>query len=144
MVPYLHWVYTDEFIGAQFLVDYSGEDTMVDALGHGTHVAGTIGSVTWGVAKKTTLFAVRVLDSGGSGTNSGVLAGMNYVIEDAPKRAEQCPNGFVAYMSLGGRKLKAMNDAVSCFIHSYGSHTDVPTGCCHRRIRHLLGCCRGQ
>ena len=47
MIPYLHWVYTDEFIGAQFLVDYSGEDTMVDALGHGTHVAGTIGSVTW-------------------------------------------------------------------------------------------------
>jgi cerevisin len=86
---------------------------MKDRAGHGTHVAGTIGSVTWGIAKKTTLFAVRVLDSDGSGTNSGVIAGMNYVVTDAASRAEQCPNGFVANMSLGGRKVKAINDAVS-------------------------------
>jgi cerevisin len=86
---------------------------MIDGAGHGTHVAGTIGSMTWGVAKKTTLLAVRVLDSGGSGTNAGVIAGMNYVVSDAPSRAQQCPNGFVANMSLGGRKYQAINDAVS-------------------------------
>jgi cerevisin len=100
-------------IGAEFLVDFSGEDTMIDGAGHGTHVAGTLGSLTWGVAKKTTLLAVRVLDTYGSGTNAGVIAGMNYVVADAPTRTEQCPNGFVANMSLGGRKLQAMNDAVS-------------------------------
>jgi subtilisin family serine protease len=86
---------------------------MKDGAGHGTHVAGTIGSVTWGVAKKTTLLAVRVLDSYGSGTNAGVIAGMNYVVTDAATRSEQCPKGIVANMSLGGRKLKAMNHAVS-------------------------------
>jgi hypothetical protein len=69
---------------------------------------------------------------------------MNYAIEDAPMRAEQCPKGFVANMSLGGSKLKAMNDAVSLFIHNYDSYTDMSTGCSHRRIRHLLGCCCGQ
>ena len=105
----------NELKGALFLADFSGEDTMIDAMGHGTHVAGTIGSMTWGVAKKTTLLAIRVLDSYGSGTTEGVLAGMEYVITDAAKRSEagECPNGFVANMSLGGRKTQALNDAVS-------------------------------
>jgi cerevisin len=101
--------------------------------------------VTWGVAKKTTLFAVRVLNSDGSGTNSGVLAGMNYVVTDAASRAEQCPNGFVANMSLGGRKVKAINDAVSTAPSTVlGSLTDSYTGRCHCCIRHLLRCCRGK
>jgi cerevisin len=101
--------------GAFFLKDFTEEGGMVDGMGHGTHVAGTIGSVTWGVAKKTTLLAVRVLDSFGSGTNAGVIGGMEYVVTDAAARidAGECPNGFVANMSLGGRKLQAMNDAVS-------------------------------
>ncbi|KAI4698772.1 hypothetical protein J4E81_005383 [Alternaria sp. BMP 2799] len=91
---------------------------MIDAMGHGTHVAGTIGSMTWGVAKKTTLLAVRVLDSYGSGTTEGVLAGMEYVITDAAKRSEagECPNGFVANMSLGGRKMQALNDAAAAIV----------------------------
>ncbi|KAI4658219.1 uncharacterized protein J4E79_007201 [Alternaria viburni] len=98
--------------------DFSGEDTMIDAMGHGTHVAGTIGSMTWGVAKKTTLLAIRVLDSYGSGTTEGVLAGMEYVITDAAKRSEagECPNGFVANMSLGGRKTQALNDAAAAIV----------------------------
>jgi cerevisin len=105
----------DDLEGAFFLKDFTDEGTMIDGQGHGTHVAGTIGSVTWGVAKKTTLLAVRVLDSLGFGTTAGVLAGMNYVVTDAKARrdAGQCPNGIVANMSLGGRRLQAMNDAVS-------------------------------
>jgi subtilisin family serine protease len=100
--------------GAFFLKDFTDEGTMIDGQGHGTHVAGTIGSVTWGVAKKTTLLAVRVLDSLGSGTTANVLAGMNCVITDAKARkdAGKCPNGIVTNMSLGGRRLQAMNDAV--------------------------------
>lgn len=92
---------------------------MIDSMGHGTHVAGTIGSMTWGVAKKTTLLAVRVLDSFGSGTTDGVIAGMEYVVTDAARSREagECPNGFVANMSLGGRKMQAINDAVSNPFH---------------------------
>ena len=50
-----------------------------DGNGHGTHVAGTVGGSTWGVAKNVTLVAVRVLDSSGNGTNSGVIAGVDFV-----------------------------------------------------------------
>lgn len=105
----------DLYTGASFLADYSGEDTSIDGDGHGTHVAGIIGSATWGVAKNTILFAVRVLDSSGFGETSGVLAGMQFVINDAKQRQEkgQCPSGVVANMSLGGEKLQSINDAVS-------------------------------
>ncbi|KAG9193794.1 cerevisin [Alternaria panax] len=103
---------------AYFLADFSGEGDMIDGMGHGTHVAGTIGSRTWGVAKKTTLFAVRVLDSFGSGTNAGVMAGMQFVITDAKERmdAGDCSNGAVANMSLGGRRVQALNDAAAAIV----------------------------
>ena len=51
----------------------------VDCHGHGTHVAGTIGGATFGVAKQTTLHAVRVIDCNGSGTVAGVTAGIDWV-----------------------------------------------------------------
>lgn len=49
-----------------------------DENGHGSHVAGTIGGKTFGVAKKVTLIGVKVLDANGAGTNSGVISGMNF------------------------------------------------------------------
>ena len=54
-----------------------------DCNGHGTHVAGTIGGSTYGVAKGATLVAVRVLDCAGSGSVSNVVAGVNWVAADA-------------------------------------------------------------
>src|SRR5262245_44514955 len=51
----------------------------VDCNGHGTHVAGTIGGSTYGVAKSVRLFAVRVLSCSGSGSTSGVIAGVDWV-----------------------------------------------------------------
>ncbi|CAE7179966.1 hypothetical protein PTNB85_02541 [Pyrenophora teres f. teres] len=106
-----------EFQGRAFFVaDFSGEDTWQDLMGHGTHVAGTIGSTTWGVAKKTTLYAVRVLDQYGIGTNAGVLAGMQFVLGDAPQRAAACPKGVIVNMSLGGYKTKAMNAAAAAIV----------------------------
>ncbi|KAL6712152.1 hypothetical protein ACN47E_000029 [Coniothyrium glycines] len=103
---------------AEFLKDFSGEDSLVDGQGHGTHVAGTIGSATWGVAKKTKLFGVKVLDSAGSGTNSGVLAGINFVQQDAAARQAECPKGIVSNMSLGGNKAQAINDAAAALVAS--------------------------
>lgn len=74
-------------------------------------MAGTIGGVDYGVAKKTKLYAVKVLNSGGSGTLSGVIAGMDYVTADVKTRS--CPNGTVANMSLGGGRSAAINTAAA-------------------------------
>ncbi|HEX2121657.1 MAG TPA: S8 family serine peptidase, partial [Thermoanaerobaculia bacterium] len=78
-----------------------------DCNGHGTHVAGTVGGSTWGVAKGVTLVAVRVLDCAGSGTNSGVIAGIDWVTADHAAGAPA-----VANMSLGGGASTALDDAV--------------------------------
>ena len=77
-----------------------------DCNGHGTHVAGTVGGNTWGVAKAVQLHPVRVLGCNGSGTNSGVIAGMDWVSSNHVKPA-------VANMSLGGGASTATDDAVS-------------------------------
>jgi subtilisin family serine protease len=77
-----------------------------DCNGHGTHVAGTVGSSTYGVAKGVALRAVRVLDCNGSGTNSGVIAGMNWVRSNHVAKA-------VANMSLGGSYSASTNTAAT-------------------------------
>jgi subtilisin family serine protease len=77
-----------------------------DCNGHGTHVAGTVGSATYGVAKGVSLHGVRVLDCNGSGTNSGVIAGIDYVRTNHIKPA-------VANMSLGGGYSSTVNTAVT-------------------------------
>lgn len=76
-----------------------------DCNGHGTHVAGTLGGKTYGVAKGVKLFAVRVLDCAGSGSNSGVIAGVDWITYNHQKPA-------VANMSLGGGSSQALDDAV--------------------------------
>ncbi|MDX2004332.1 MAG: S8 family peptidase [Meiothermus sp.] len=82
-----------------------------DCNGHGTHVAGTVGGSIHGVAKGVTLVAVRVLDCSGSGSNSGVIAGVNWVRARAVKPA-------VANMSLGGGVSTSLDSAVSSAISS--------------------------
>jgi subtilisin family serine protease/PKD repeat protein len=77
-----------------------------DCNGHGTHVAGTVGGATWGVAKAVNLHAVRVLDCGGSGTYEGVIAGVDWVTANHVKPA-------VANMSLGGGASQAVDDSVT-------------------------------
>ena len=76
-----------------------------DCHGHGTHVAGTVGGSTYGVAKAVRLFAVRVLNCSGSGSNSGVIAGVNWVTANRIVPA-------VANMSLGGGVSTALDTAV--------------------------------
>jgi subtilisin family serine protease len=79
-----------------------------DCNGHGTHVSGTIGGSTYGVAKGVSLVAVRVLDCSGSGTNAGVIAGIDWVTAD-----HQPGQAAVANMSLGGGASTALDSAVS-------------------------------
>jgi len=92
--------------GATFVSDGRGTD---DCQGHGTHVAGTIGGATWGVAKSVRLHPVRVLACNGSGTLSGVIDGINWVTKNHQKPA-------VANMSLGGGAYELIDKAVRASI----------------------------
>jgi subtilisin family serine protease len=82
-----------------------------DCNGHGTHVAGTIGGNTYGVAKGVSLRAVRVLDCSGSGATSGIISALNWVAANAQKPA-------VANMSLGGGFSSSMNTAATNLANS--------------------------
>jgi subtilisin family serine protease len=79
-----------------------------DCNGHGTHVAGTVGGTRSGVAKGVRLVGVRVLDCAGSGTNAGVIAGIDWVTANHAAGAPA-----VANMSLGGGVSTAVDAAVS-------------------------------
>ncbi len=85
----------------------------IDCNGHGTHTAGTIAGTVHGVAKQVTLVGVRVLDCGGSGSSSGIVAGVDWVASHAIHPA-------VANMSLGSSlgTDSAIDAAVSGLISS--------------------------
>lgn len=92
-----------------------------DCNGHGTHVAGTIGSSSFGVAKSAQLVPVRVLDCNGSGSISGVIAGVDWV-------ASQTTSGLkVANLSLGGGASSALDAAINGLI-SKGTTVVVAAG----------------
>ncbi|MFM7755718.1 MAG: S8 family peptidase [Actinomycetota bacterium] len=76
-----------------------------DCNGHGTHVAGTVAGTAFGVAKSASVVPVRVLDCRGSGTWSGVIAGIDWTARNHVKPA-------VANMSLGGGASASVDDAV--------------------------------
>ena len=78
-----------------------------DCNGHGTHVAGTVGGTTYGVAKSVRLVGVRVLGCDGGGTTAGVVAGIDWVTQDHAAGAPA-----VANMSLGGGASTAIDTAV--------------------------------
>lgn len=78
-----------------------------DCNGHGTHVSGTIGGSQWGVAKGVTLVPVRVLDCAGSGSTSGVIAGIDWLAAQSAMRPA------VANLSLGGGYSAALNSSVA-------------------------------
>lgn len=90
-------------VGADFIGDGQNGN---DCHGHGTHVAGTVGGGEYGIARATSLVAVRVLNCAGSGSNAGVIAGVDWVRNNAVKPA-------VANMSLGGNASASLDLAVN-------------------------------
>ncbi len=96
--------------GGLFFSSTDPEDTD-DCNGHGTHVAGTAAGSTYGVAKGATVYPVRVLGCNGSGSNSGVIAGVDWVAAN-----HQAP--AVANMSLGGGNSTALDEAVKGAINA--------------------------
>ena len=87
--------------------DFVDDDaTADDCNGHGTHVAGTIGGATYGVARDVKLVGVKVLDCKGTGSYADIIAGVDWVTAHAAKPA-------VANMSLGGPTSRALDDAVN-------------------------------
>ncbi len=109
--------------------DFGGRATNVyDALGgngqdcngHGTHVAGTIGGATYGLAKGVALRGVRVLGCDGSGSTSGIIAAVDWVRANAQRPA-------VANLSLGGGYSSTLNNAITNLSNS-GVFTAVAAG----------------
>jgi len=95
--------------GGRVLTGYTAIDDgygTTDCNGHGTHVAGTIGGASWGIAKGASLVPVRVLDCTGSGSLSGVLAGIDWVVANAIRPA-------VINMSLGGGASSTLDAAIA-------------------------------
>ena len=82
-----------------------------DCNGHGTHVAGTIGGATYGVAKTVNLRGVRVLNCSGSGSVSGIITALDWVRTHAVRPA-------VANMSLGGGFSSSLNTAANNLANS--------------------------
>ncbi|UNI20295.1 hypothetical protein JDV02_006395 [Purpureocillium takamizusanense] len=100
-----------EFEGRAEQIHSYFEDEPTDGEGHGTHVAGIIGSKTYGVAKKTRLYGVKILGDSGSSPGSIFIAGADLVLRDMKKRS--CPKGVFVNLSLSGPPSVAANEAAS-------------------------------
>jgi len=109
-----------EFEGrARWGANYA-DSTNTDCNGHGTHVAGTVGSSTFGVAKQVELVAVKVLACSGSGSNAGVIQGVQYATDECQRLNKR--NKCVSNMSLGGPISLALDQAVEASIAQGVAH----------------------
>ncbi|MEU4570565.1 S8 family peptidase [Micromonospora sp. NPDC023956] len=117
---------THQEFGGQAQYGYDATDGTLpadDCAGHGTHVAATIGGTTYGAAKDVVLIAVKVLNCAGSGTISGVLTGINWVL------ANNVPSGPPAVANVGvtSGPNTSLNTAVANLVTD-GIVVTVPAG----------------
>ncbi|MFD1151936.1 S8 family peptidase [Saccharothrix hoggarensis] len=102
--------------------DFVDEDpTAQDCNGHGTHVSGTIGGKTWGIAKKTKLVAVRILGCGGSAPDSDGVEGIEWIVRNAVKPA--VVNGSFTFDTpgIGDEAITRLNQAGVTFVVAAGN-----------------------
>lgn len=111
----------------------AGDDD-VDGNGHGSHCSGTIAGKKYGVAKKASIYAVKVLRSNGSGSMSDVVKGVEFAteqhlskVEDTKKGKDKKFKGSAANMSLGGGKSPTLDMAVNAAVDA-GIHFAVAAG----------------
>jgi serine protease len=101
----------NEFEGrAEYGANFVQGESDVDCNGHGTHVAGTAAGKNVGVAKFSTIIAVKVLGCSGSGSTAGVIGGIDWTAKNCNQR--NMKNKCVANMSLGGGLSQSLNGAV--------------------------------
>lgn len=99
-------------------------ENFVDSLqsddnGHGTHVAGIVGGTKYGVAKGSQIIAVKVLDREGSGSDSGILKALNWIVQRESTLSNKGTKAIIN-MSLGGSFSRSLNDAVNSASQSIG------------------------
>jgi len=92
---------------AKFVRNFVPRSSNGDVIGHGTHVAGTIGSSKYGVAKKANIYSLKVLGDDGNGPYSSIIAAIQFVTGRAK------PGKTIINMSLAGGASRALNDAVA-------------------------------
>ncbi|KAI9474247.1 MAG: peptidase S8/S53 domain-containing protein [Benjaminiella poitrasii] len=100
-------------------IEYEGS---MDLAGHGTHVAGTIGGSTFGIAKNVILHGIKILDSTGEGRSSSLLQAISYVIKNAE------PGRSIVNLSLTGPPSQTVDDAISTLVRQYGIPVFVSAG----------------
>lgn len=102
----------------------------IDAHGHGTHCAGTIGALDYGLSKNVNLIAVGVMTPLGTGSTSDIIKGLEFVVSDHKANVAARKKGFkglVINMSIGGEVLEALDLAVNAAV-SAGLHIAVAAG----------------
>jgi hypothetical protein len=119
-----------EFQGrATWLANFAGDKQDTDCNSHGTHCAGIISSKTYGGCKDARVFAVKVLDCQGSGSYSGILAGLEFVYKrHLEQSAKNSGVRSILSMSLGGGKSMAINRAVESMLKSNTMYVGVASG----------------
>lgn len=105
----------NEFEGRVEMGENLTEEESADQNGHGTHVAGIVGSKTFGVAKNITLIDVKCLNAGGSGNLVQVLKGLEFTVNDCKKHPDK---KCVANLSLGSLFINILNEAVNEAVRS--------------------------
>ncbi|PVH14439.1 uncharacterized protein CXQ87_002573 [Candidozyma duobushaemuli] len=118
-----------EFEGrASFGKSVAQPDEKYDTLGHGTHVAGTIGSKTYGVAKKVDLVSVSVFNTNGRASISDILTAFDWVVKDHDKRkGKKGFRGSTLNMSIGGVLSQVWTDGINAVVN-VGIHAVVSAG----------------